>query len=166
MKSGGDVLYKVLKEIDFRSGVSFPTVDKAVERVLERESKQELNDPFWAIAGTLLIAHIFCFLLEYVGAFDVGVVFLSDILILSLLCLIYRPLRRRADEREQLRRELLFTLNRHSVAAENRRRDQQEDELNATLVAAHLRRRQDLEEAAEEVATEEIYDEETVKIVP
>ena len=161
MKRGSDVLFKVLEEIDFRSGVSFPTVDKAVERVLERESPQEISDPFWAIAGTLLIAHVFCFLLDYVGAFDVGIIFLSDVLVLSLLCLIYRPLRRRVDQRDQIRRELLFTLNRHSVAAENRRRDQQEDALSATLVSAHLRRRQELEEAAEGS-----FDEDTVKIVP
>ncbi len=167
MKRGGDVLFRVLEEIDFRSGVSFPTVDRAVERVLNREEKLELSDPFWAIAGTLLIAHVFCFLLEYLGAFNVGVVFLADVLILSVLCLVYRPLRRRADQRETLRRELLFTLNRHSVAAETRRRDRHEEDLSATLVAAHLRRRKELEEigeAAEELGAEAL--EEHVKIIP
>ncbi len=164
MKPGGDVLYRVLEEIDFRSGVSFPTVDAAVERVLDREDHQDIADPFWAIAATLLIAHVFCFLLDYLGAFDVGVVFLADVLILSILCLVYRPLRRRLDKRESLRRELLFTLNRHSVAAENRRRDQlHEENLGATLVAAHLRRRKELEaQSSAKTAPEE----ETISIVP
>lgn len=160
MKSSGDVLFKVLKELDFREGVSFPLVDRAVTRVLNQDAPEEISDPFWPIAGTLLIGHIFCFVLEAVGAFTFEIVFLSDILILSILCLVYRPLRRRADEREALRRELLFTLNRHSVAAENRRRvAAEEGGLTSAVLAAHSKHRA-------EIARNYQDDEEEVNILP
>jgi hypothetical protein len=162
MRSGGDVLFRILEEIDFRSGVSFPQVDAAVTRVLAREESEEQADPFWIILGVLLIGQISFFVLQSLTVFDSNMVFLAETLLLSILAVIYRPLRREADAREALRREILFTLNRHSVSAENRRRDRSDDDSLSISIKAHSQRRQELERASEL----EFYEDPAVKTAP
>jgi cbb3-type cytochrome oxidase subunit 3 len=161
MRSDGDVLFRILEEIDFRSGVNFPQVDAAVSRVLDQEAEQTC-DPFWIMIGVLLIGQLSFFVLQSVGAFSAPMVFLAEVLLLCILATVYRPLRRQAEEQEALRREILFTLNRHSVTAEHRRRDREVEDTQSIAIKAHSQRRQELDRAAEL----EFYEDPEVKILP
>ncbi|WP_455373106.1 hypothetical protein [Limibacillus halophilus] len=162
MRSGGDVLFRILEEIDFRSGVNFPQVDAAVTRVLAQEKEDEQADPFYILLGVLLVGQLSFFVLQRLSVFDGAMLFLAEMLLLCTLAVIYRPLRREAEAREAMRREILFTLNRHNVSAENRRRDRDADDTLSISIKAHNQRRQELERSAEL----EFYEDPAVKVAP
>ena len=114
----------MVREVISRGGASFEVIDRVTGETLMHQFRQVNMDPFYPIAATFLIAHIFVFVMSRLGVLTFDLIFFVEIAILCILALLYRMLRRDMVFFETNRRRSIFEVMRFLRPRNEREKEQ------------------------------------------